>query len=190
MIYLELFITFLLIGAISFGGGYGMISIIRETILTKNWLTENQFLNFIAICESTPGPIAVNMATFIGFEKGGITGSLLATIGVILPSFIIILIVATILKKVFNNPIINAIIQGIKPCIIALILSTALIMLLKNFFDFSTFKDSFSINYKEICIFFILVIIGSIYKKISKKTISPILMIITSAILGIVFFAL
>ena len=83
MIYLELFLTFLQIGAVSFGGGYGMISLIREEVLTHGWLTEKQLLDMIAVSESTPGPIAVNMATFIGSAQGGILGSFLSTLGVI-----------------------------------------------------------------------------------------------------------
>ncbi|MDO4387133.1 MAG: chromate transporter, partial [Clostridia bacterium] len=92
MIYLRLFLTFLMIGAVSFGGGYGMISLIRETVISNGWLTESELINFIAVSESTPGPLAVNMATFIGASQGGILGSLLATLGVVLPSFVIILL--------------------------------------------------------------------------------------------------
>lgn len=87
MIYLRLFLNFLMIGALSFGGGYGMVSLVRETVLSNGWLTENEFLNFIAVSESTPGPLAVNMATFIGSTLGGILGSFVATLGVVLPSF-------------------------------------------------------------------------------------------------------
>ena len=94
MIYLELFLTFLQIGAFSFGGGYGMISLIREKVLMYGWLTEEEMLNMIAVAESTPGPIAVNMATFVGSSQGGFLGAILATLGVVLPSFIIILIIA------------------------------------------------------------------------------------------------
>ena len=97
MIYLELFLHFLKIGAVSFGGGYGMISLIRETVLENGWLTENEFLSFIAVSESTPGPLAVNMATFIGSSQGGVAGSFFATLGVILPSFIIIFIIAALI---------------------------------------------------------------------------------------------
>lgn len=97
MIYLKLFLNFLLIGALSFGGGYGMVSLVRETVISNGWLTESEFLNFIAVSESTPGPLAVNMATFIGSTQGGILGSFLATLGVVLPSFIIILLIAALL---------------------------------------------------------------------------------------------
>ena len=74
MIYLKLFLNFLMIGALSFGGGYGMVSLVRETVISNGWLTESEFLNFIAVSESTPGPLAVNMATFIGSTQGGILG--------------------------------------------------------------------------------------------------------------------
>ena len=86
MIYLKLFLNFLMIGALSFGGGYGMVSLVRETVISNGWLTESEFLNFIAVSESTPGPLAVNMATFIGSTQGGILGSFLATLGVVLIS--------------------------------------------------------------------------------------------------------
>ena len=109
-VYLLLFLTFLKIGAVSFGGGYGMISLVREEVLLNGWLTEQEFANFIAVAESTPGPIAINMATFIGSSQGmlenGVIGSLLgaslATLGVILPSFIIILVIASIAKNLLN----------------------------------------------------------------------------------------
>ena len=84
MIFLELFLTFLKIGAVSFGGGYGMISLIREEVLSFGWLTEEELINFIAVSESTPGPIAVNMATFIGSSQGGLLGAFIATLGVLL----------------------------------------------------------------------------------------------------------
>ena len=92
MIYLQLFLTFLKIGAFTFGGGYAMIPLIRESVLGYGWLSEEQILNFIAIAESTPGPIAVNMAAFVGASQAGILGALVATLGVVLPSFIIILL--------------------------------------------------------------------------------------------------
>ena len=103
MIYWELFLTFLKIGAVSFGGGYGMISLIRDDCLSKGWLTDGELLNFIAVSESTPGPIAVNMATFVGSSQGGFFGSLCATAGVVLPSFIIILLLPEIRRCSFGT---------------------------------------------------------------------------------------
>ena len=106
MIYLQLFIEFFLIGLFTFGGGYAMIPLVRETVLENGWLTEAQFYDFIGVCESTPGPIAVNMATFIGSDQAGVLGSICATLGVVLPSFIIILIIAIIIctALTFNIP--------------------------------------------------------------------------------------
>ena len=99
MIYLQLFLNFLMIGALSFGGGYGMISLVREVVLCDGGLTESDFLSFIAVSESTPGPLAVNMATFIGSSQAGLPGALVATLGVVLPSFVIILLVAAVLRS-------------------------------------------------------------------------------------------
>lgn len=105
MIYIKLFLNFFMIGALSFGGGYGMISLVRDTVLSNGWLTESEFLNFIAVSESTPGSIAVNMATFIGSSQGGILGAFLATLGVVLPSFFIILLITAVLKILCNAPV-------------------------------------------------------------------------------------
>ena len=99
---LKLFLTFLEIGAVSFGGGYGMISLIREKVLLHGWLSEAEFLSFIAVSESTPGPLAVNMATFIGSSQGGVLGALCATLGVILPSFFIILLIAALIHDLLK----------------------------------------------------------------------------------------
>ena len=126
MIYLRLFLNFLMIGALSFGGGYGMVSLVRERVLSNGWLTENEFLNFIAVSESTPGPLAVNMATFIGSTQGGILGSFVATLGVVLPSFLIILLIASALKNLMKYAPVNAFLSGVRPCVVAMILATAL----------------------------------------------------------------
>lgn len=102
MIYLQLFLNFLMIGTVSFGGGYGMISLIRETVVSNGWLAESEFLNMIAVSESTPGPLAINMATFVGSTQGGFFGALAATFGVVLPSFIIISLIALAMKRLMK----------------------------------------------------------------------------------------
>ena len=190
MIYLELFLTFLEVGAFSFGGGYGMISIIRELCLAKGWLNEGELLNMIAVAESTPGPIAVNMATFVGSEQGGILGALCATLGVILPSFVIILIIAILLKNLMKYKEVRAFMGGIRPCVIALILATATVMLLNNLFGLSTVVESFSIDFRAIAILALLIGISVFAKKVVKKKISPIITIALSAVLGMVFYGL
>ena len=121
----QLFWTFLEIGAVSFGGGYGMISLIREKVLLHGWLEETQFLSFIAVSESTPGPLAINMATFIGASQAGAAGAICATLGVVLPSFFIILLIAALIHNLLQYAGVNAFLSGIRPCVVALILATA-----------------------------------------------------------------
>ena len=115
MIYLQLFLNFLMIGTVSFGGGYGMISLIRETVVSNGWLAESEFLNMIAVSESTPGPLAINMATFVGSTQGGFFGALAATFGVVLPSFIIISLIALAMKRLMKYGGVQAFLNGIRP---------------------------------------------------------------------------
>lgn len=190
MIYLNLFLTFLKIGAVSFGGGYGMISLIREDCLANGWLTEESLLNFIAVAESTPGPIAVNMATFVGSSQGGLFGALVATAGIVLPSFVIILLIASLLTKLLKYPAVKALLGGIRPAVIGMILSTALTMGLGLMLDFKSFGSAPNPDLKAIAIFLVLFLISIGYKGVLKKKISPILLILISAGLGIVFFGI
>ena len=190
MIYLELFLTFLEVGAFSFGGGYGMISLIRELCLERGWLSEGELLNMIAVAESTPGPIAVNMATFVGSSQGGILGALCATLGVVLPSFVVILLIAILLKNLMKYKGVKAFLGGIRPCVIALILATATIMLLNNLAGLSTVWGGCSFDFRGITIFVILIGISIFAKKVIKKKPSPILMIVFSAALGLIFYGL
>lgn len=190
MIYLQLFLTFLKIGVVSFGGGYGMISLIREEILVHGWLTEETFLNFIAVSESTPGPLAVNMATFIGSSQGGILGSFLATLGVVLPSFVIILLISAVLKNILKYAGVQATLGGIRPAIVGLICGTAITMMLSTIFGFSKLGDTMTIDYKGIIIFAVLVVIYFVVKKFKKKELSPIILILISAVLGMLMYGL
>lgn len=187
MIYIKLFLNFLMIGAVSFGGGYGMISLVREVVLSNGWLTESEFMSFIAVSESTPGPLAVNMATFIGSSQGGILGALMATLGVVLPSFFIILIIAALLKNLLKYAGVKAVLAGIRPCIVAMIIATAVSMGLTAFLGFEDVNSGITPDYKSIIIFLILFAVSFLVKKIWKKKLSPILMIVFSAVLGIVF---
>ena len=99
MIFLRLFLVFLKIGAFTFGGGYAMIPLIQAEVVGAGWMTDEQLINFIAVSESTPGPFAVNIATYVGMEAGGIGGALCATFGVVLPSFLIILLIARVFTR-------------------------------------------------------------------------------------------
>jgi chromate transporter len=190
MIYLELFLTFLEVGAFSFGGGYGMISLIREKALTYGWLTEEELLNMIAVAESTPGPIAVNMATFVGSAQGGFFGALLATFGVVLPSFIIILIIAALIRNLLKYAGVKAFLGGIRPCIVGLIIATAITMFMSTAIGFSGVGDTPAIDFRGVVIFAVLVAIGVIAKLAFQKKPSPILMILISAGLGMLMYSL
>ena len=190
MIHLELFITFLQIGAFSFGGGYGMISLIREKVLMHGWLTEEELLNMIAVAESTPGPIAVNMATFVGSDQGGILGSVLATLGVVLPSFIIILLIAALMQNLLKYAGVKAFLGGIRPCVVGLILATAITMFMNVIIDFGSIGDAFSLDFKSFMIFAILVTIAFVGKLVFKRKPSPIVMILLSAGIGMVIYSI
>ena len=175
MIYLKLFLNFLMIGALSFGGGYGMVSLVRETVISNGWLTESEFLNFIAVSESTPGPLAVNMATFIGSTQGGILGSFLATLGVVLPSFM-------------KYAGVNAFLSGVRPCVIAMILATAIGMAISTLLGFTDIYSALAPDPKSILVFAILWLTHFGYKRIKKTAPSPIIMILFSAALGILLW--
>ncbi|MBR2370546.1 MAG: chromate transporter [Clostridia bacterium] len=190
MIYLDLFLTFLQIGAVSFGGGYGMISLIREKVLMFGWLSEEELLNMIAVSESTPGPLAVNMATFIGATQGGLLGSLIATLGVVLPSFIIILIIATLIHNFLKYKGVQAFLGGIRPCVVGLILATAGTMLLSVLFAFKQVGDSFSFDIRGAVIFAAIACVSVVGKKLLKKAPSPIILILISAYLGMVLYGI
>ncbi len=188
MIYLILFLEFLKIGFFSFGGGYGMLSMMKETVLAYDWLSEAQMLDFIGIAESTPGPIAINMATFIGTSQGGMLGGALATLGVVLPSFIIILLLAIILKNIIKSKPFQAIISGIRPVIVGLIIATGLIFA----YSLIGLKDvsTFAFDYRSLIIFGVLAVISIAYPRIFKRQVSPLLLIAFSVFFGIILFAL
>lgn len=190
MIFLRLFLSFFVIGAISFGGGYGMISLVRETVLSEGWMSESEFLDLIAVSESTPGPFAVNMATYVGARQAGIPGALSATLGVILPSFLVILLICVVLRSFLRYRGVNAFLDGVRPCVVGLILSTAVIMGMSTLFGFSSVGDGVSADGKGIFLLALLTAAGLLYRELRKKQISPLLMIALSAVLGVVLYGL
>lgn len=190
MILLELFLTFFEIGALTFGGGYAMIPFVREQVLVHGWLTEEELLNMIAVSESTPGPIAVNMATFVGSEQAGILGSAAATLGVVLPSFIIILLISALLKNFLKYKGVGAFLSGVRPCVVSLILGTAITLFLSVLLGIGARDFELNIDFIGIIIFAVVVAISLIYKKIKGKKPSPILMIAISACLGMILYSL
>ena len=121
MIWIELFLTFLKIGAFTFGGGYAMLPLIQSEVERHGWLTQSEVVDFIAVSESTPGPLAINMATFVGIRTGGVFGAVCATLGVVLPSFVIILIVAKFYEKFRKSRAVDGVMYGLRPAVIGLI---------------------------------------------------------------------
>ena len=190
MIYLKLFVTFFEIGLFTFGGGYAMISLVRDKVLSFGWMAEDELLNMIAVSESTPGPIAINMATFVGSTQGGVLGSLAATLGVVLPSFIIILLICAVMHNFLKYKGVQAFLKGVRPCVIALILATSITMALGTLLSFTTLDGGIAPDLKSIIILAILVILATVFKKIKKKKPSPILMILISAGLGMLLYSI
>ena len=183
MIFLKLFLTFLKIGAVSFGGGYGMISLIRDDCLANGWLTEEELLNFIAVAESTPGPITVNMATFVGSSQAGFLGALCATLGMVLPSFIIILVIAKFFSKFAENKYIKTVLVSIRPFVVGMILSAG-IYLMSSAVGVKSY-ESMALDLRGVILTLILAVIMFAYKKIFKKPVPVITLIAVAAVVGI-----
>ncbi len=189
MIYWKLFMEFAKIGAVSLGGGYGMIALIREMVLEYGWMTESDFTSFIAISESTPGPLAVNMATFIGSSQGGIAGSLCATVGVVLPSFVIILLIAAIMHNLLKYKGVQAFLTGVRPCIVAMIFATGILMAIHTFCSVQLAGDNLNPDIRSIVVFGVLILTHVFVKKKCHQEPSPVAMIIVSALLGILLWS-
>lgn len=183
MIFVTLFLEFFKIGLFCFGGAFGMIPLIEETVVKHNWLSADQFYDFIGVCESTPGPIAVNMATYVGSTQAGLWGSIAATLGVVLPSFIIIVLIASVLKNFTGNRYFKGFLKGVKPVIIALILSTGTI-LLANTAGYVSVTE-FRADWVSMVIFALLAAIYFGAKRFFGKKLSSITLILISAVLGI-----
>ena len=191
MIYLQLFLTFLKVGAFAFGGGYAMLSLIGDSVLKYGWMTEEDLLNFVGVETVIPGPIAVNMATYIGYEQGGFLGALLATIGVVLPSFIIILIVAACIKNLLKYPPVKTFIASMRPALGGLIVSVAVTMALTVFFGIDTVSTiNLSFDPRTLVVLTVVITIPIIWKRIKKKEFSSILLVVISGIVGMLLFGI
>ena len=183
MIYLQLFWEFFKIGLFTFGGGVAMIPIIEDAAVSNNWLSQADFYNLIGVCESTPGPIAINTATYIGSVQGDIFGSFCATLGVVLPSFLIILLIAAVLKNLTENRFFKGFLRGVTPVVVALISATGLTLLLTNV-GINSFK-SIKPDWASIIAFLAITAIYFVVKYAFKKKLSAIQIILISAVLGI-----
>ena len=183
MIYLNLFLGFLKVGCFAFGGAYGAIPLIRDVVMSYGWLSDEMLTYMIAVSESTPGPIMVNLATYIGSNQAGFLGAVIATLAVVLPSFLIILLVTVSLKTALKNKYVQAVLRGLKPCVIGIVLATGIYMVLGNCLGaFSAIKD----NMQAIIVTALLFAVIFGYKHFAKKKLSPIILIIVSAIAGVV----
>lgn len=172
MVLVDLFLTFFKIGAFGFGGGYAMLSLIQSEVTEVHaWLSGAEFLDIVAIAEMTPGPIAINMGTFVGYELSGILGAAIATLGVVLPSFIIVLILVRIFLKVQKNEKIQNALSGIRPAILALIASAALLLMEEAFID----------------VFSIAIAIGA-FILVGLKNVNPLIVLILSGVLGVIIY--
>ena len=186
MILFELFIGFLKVGCFAFGGAYGAIPLIRDVVLSYGWLDEEMLTYMIAVSESTPGPIMVNLATYVGNSQAGLAGSILATVAVVLPSFLIVLMVTVLLKTLLKSPYVQAVLRGIKPCMIGIILATGVYMIWKN----GIVLQENSLLLRPLIL---TIVLGTVYfgsRKLRKGGISPILLICLSAVAGVAAYGL
>ena len=184
MILIELLLGFLKVGCFAFGGAYGAIPLIRDIVLSYAWLSDDMLAYMIAVSESTPGPIMVNLATYIGSSQAGLAGALIATLAVVLPSFIIILLVTALLKTALKNPYVQAVLRGLKPCVIGIVLATGLVMILRGL-TIPGFSGALSIE--SIAITAALLALLYFSRRRGKK-ISPIILIILAAALGMLLY--
>lgn len=178
MIYFDLFFVFFKIGLFTFGGGLAMIPLIQQEVIRNGWLTQDELIDFIAISESTPGPLAVNVSTFVGTQVAGITGGLCSTFGVVLPSFIIILLVAGMYDRFRKSNIVKGALVSLKGVVVGLIAS-AVISTAGMIFSESIASQ----GYAEVVIGagMLVVFLYVLYKKVN-----PIIVIIASAVIGII----
>ena len=184
MIYLQLFVSFLKVGCFAFGGAYSAIPLVSDVVTQYGWMGSEELSYMIAISESTPGPLMINMATYVGSIQAGIPGAIISTIAVVIPSFTIILIITLFLKNALKNKYVQYVFKGLIPCVIGIILSVGLYMILEYCLI------DYGIDYYSILILLILIIIYILYNKFKHKKMSPIMLIVVSGILGILVYGI
>lgn len=180
MIWIELFLTFLKIGTFTFGGGYAMLPLIQSEVERHGWLSQAEVVDFIAVSESTPGPLAINMATFVGIRTGGVLGAVCATLGVVLPSFVIILIVAKFYEKFRKSRAVDGIMSGLKPAVVGMI-GAAFITVARTVF----FPSGVSVSLFSSANFWVFLGLFAVTAALAFKKVHPIKIILLSAVVGI-----
>jgi len=185
MIYLVLFFTFFKIGLFTFGGGYAMLPLIEKEVAAKGWMDASELVNFIAVSESTPGPFAVNVSTYVGCEVAGALGALCATLGVVLPSCMVILIVAKCFEKFKASKMVKGCMSGLKPAVIGLIASALISVGMTAFFPEVLYPNGITSAFLNDAAFYISVITFVIMTVLAIKKLHPIIIISASAGIGI-----
>ena len=183
MIFMELFWGFFKVSCFTFGGGFGAIALIRNLVLSNGWLDEELLTYMIAVGESTPGPIMVNLATYIGSAKAGFFGAVTATFAVVLPAFLIIILITALLKNAINNPYVQAVLRGLKPCVTGIVLATGTYMMLRNCVAIG---NQIHVSVRAVILTVMLLSVKYGYQYLKKKKMSPIMLIMVSAVVGVV----
>ena len=182
MIHVKLFLEFFKVSCFTFGGAYGALALIRDAVMANGWLSEQRLAEMIAVSESTPGPIIVNLATYIGKDQGGFLGSLAATLGVVLPAYLVILLIAAVLKHAVDHPWVQAVLRGMKSCVVGLILGMGVYLTVGNVLP------EWQPDPAAVGITVLLGIAMALWPKLRKKKLSPLTLIGISAVLGVVFY--
>lgn len=187
MIYLKLFLGFLRIGCFSFGGAYGAIALIRDVVISNGWLNDEMFAYVIAVSESSPGPIMVNLATYVGSREAGIGGAVIATVGVVLPSFVVILIVTAVLKTLLKNVYVQAVLRGLKPCIVGMVLATGIHLTVRSIL---VPAENVALDPRAVVIALFLGFLMFGSQPLLNKKLSPIMLLLISAVCGIAAYGI
>ena len=189
MIFLRLFWEFFKTGLFAVGGGMATLPFLYDMAETTGWFTAAELADMIAVSESTPGPIGVNMATYVGFTTAGVPGAVIATLGLVTPSVIIILIIARVLQQFRQNKLVDAAFYGLRPCSVGLIAAAGLLVvkvaLLHTDFYFQTGRLAELVNWKALALAAVLIVLTRWVKPVKK--LHPIFFILGSAVVGVVF---
>ena len=188
MLELRLFWTFFKIGLFTIGGGHAMIPLIMEEIVAEGWLEQEVLLDFIAISESTPGPFAVNIATYAGQEVAGIGGAIMCTLGVVLPSLIIIILIAKFFSRYMNRPVVQEVFDHVSGSVTGLLFSVVLTVGILVLFGMNDIYDVGSFKPDWIAIGLFLGLLALSFVKIKKKKLPPIAIILLSALGGVLLY--
>ena len=186
MIFLKLFWDFFKVSCFTFGGAYGAIPLIRDMVLDNGWITDERLSYMIAVSESTPGPILVNLATYIGYDQAGFWGSLISTFGVVLPAYLVIMLILMLMRSIIQSPYTQAVLRGLKPCVAGIVLATGLYMVIHNILPLTSAS---TVDVSALIITAILTGAMITVPKFTKKPLSPIALICISAILGIIIYS-